>query len=187
MWKETALVLCLGIGLIGCQSENGSLQDDSEDFYEPVQYKADEGIKRRGQIPTGEDSYFKRSAEDEFRHSRYDETNKAHDNDFNNEESMTIMEKVNELDEVTLTQAFANDDHVYIAVMINPYNRRDHSIPEKIRAKVEPLTDKPITIYTNNNRWDNAKDLNARLNATQAPEKLKEKIRNFFNRDTDGQ
>lgn len=84
-----------------------------------------------------------------------------------------IMEKVNELEEVTMTQAFTDDKKVYLAVMINPYDRRDQSIPKKVEAKVKEITDKPIIIYTNNNNWDHMKDLNARLKASQAPAQLK--------------
>ena len=93
------------------------------------------------------------------------------------------MEKVNELDEITMTQAFTTDDKAYIAVMINPYNNRDHTISERVRAKAQEVTDKKVVIWTNNNNWDNMKDVNARLKASKAPDEIRDRIVHFFNRD----
>ncbi|MGP4061583.1 YhcN/YlaJ family sporulation lipoprotein [Halobacillus sp. H74] len=182
MWKIIFMYLMVCTTLLACQAEDTAEPEpkEEESFYEPLEYRADEGVQRRGKIPTGKDSYFKRTAEEEFRNSRYNQTNRSHDNDFNNEDAMEIVEKVHELEEVTMAQAFSTDDHVYVAVMVNPYDRRDQSVPEKIQTKVEELTDKKVTIYTNNNNWDHMKDLNSRLKASQAPDRLKNQIRDFF-------
>lgn len=180
MYKFCMTLLLASLSLVGCGEENITQEDKTEEFYEPLEYRSDNGIERRGQIPIGEDSYFKRTAEKQMRQSKYGETNRSYNNEFNNDESMKIVAEVNELKEVTLTQAFSTEDHIYIAVMVNPYDRRDHTITEKIQEKIEKMTNKPITIYTNNNNWDNMKDLNARVKASDAPKELKEKVLNFF-------
>ncbi|ARI76943.1 YhcN/YlaJ family sporulation lipoprotein [Halobacillus mangrovi] len=189
MWRILLIMVLVG-PLVACNGEQEAAdqnrdQDKSqeESFYEPLEYSSDKAIERRGKIPTGKDSYFKRTAEDEFRNSKYGQTNRSHDNVFNDEEAMAIMEKVNELEEVTLTQAYSTDDHVYVAVMVNPYDRRDQSVTEKVQAKVKEITDKPISIYTNNNNWDHMKDMNARLKASKAPDDLKKRIKDFFNQN----
>jgi|GEM_PF-5226677 len=186
MWKYFMVLMFTVLLMAGCSAQPNEKAEEETTYYEPITYGGDPGIKRRGQIPTGEDSWFKRTAEEEFRNSKFKETNRGHDNAFNNEESMVIMEKVNELEEVTMTQAFTDDKKVYLAVMINPYDRRDQSIPKKVEAKVKEITDKPIIIYTNNNNWDHMKDLNARLKASQAPAQLKSEIREFFQQNQTG-
>ncbi|MCA0982622.1 YhcN/YlaJ family sporulation lipoprotein [Halobacillus yeomjeoni] len=184
MWK---LLLCLTIPALFLTACNQGNQEEAENkeenvtFYQPLEYTEGEAIERRGKIPTGKDSYFKRTAEEENRNAKYNKTNRSHDNDFNNEDAMAILDNINELKEVTMSQVFTTEDKVYVAVMINPYDRRNHSIPGKIQSKVEELTDKKVIIWTNNNNWDNMKDLNARLKASQAPEKVKNRIREFFN------
>ncbi|MBA2173469.1 YhcN/YlaJ family sporulation lipoprotein [Halobacillus locisalis] len=184
MWRMIFVILFFSFTLVACNNnEEATDTGDNNDQYEPLQYGADEGIERRGQIPTGKDSYFKRTAEEEFRNSRYGQTNQSHDNAFNNEDAMDIMEKVNELDEITMTQAFTTDDKAYIAVMINPYNNRDHTISERVRAKAQEVTDKKVVIWTNNNNWDNMKDVNARLKASKAPDEIRDRIVHFFQRD----
>ena len=183
MWKILSIILLVSLTLMGCQSEESVEPQEEQSSYEPLGYKGEDGIDRRGQIPTGKDSYFKRTAEEEFRNSRYNQTNRSHDNDFNNEDAMAVVEKVHELEEVTLAQAYSTDDHMYVAIMVNPYDRRDQSIPKKVEEKVREMTDKKVTIYTNNNNWDHMKDLNARLKSSEAPDRLKERIRDFFNQE----
>lgn len=183
MWKSMVVLLFASLMIVGCQSEEAKETKQEDPAYEPLGYGNDEGIERRGQIPTGKDSYFKRTAEEEFRNSRYNSTNRSHDNDFNNEDAMAVVEKVHELKEVTLAQAFSTDEHMYVAIMVNPDDRRDQSVPQRVEAKVRELTDKKVIVYTNNNNWDHMKDLNARLKASQAPDRLKEQIRNFFSQE----
>ncbi|WP_226583343.1 YhcN/YlaJ family sporulation lipoprotein [Halobacillus litoralis] len=186
MWKSIATIACLSLLLIGCgtdETEKAAEPDERGDVYEPISYGNEGGIERRGQIPTGKDSYFKRTAEKEFRDAKYNATNRSHDNDFNNEDAMAVVEKVHELKEVTMAQAYSTDDYMYVAVMINPYDRRDQNIPKKIEDKVKEITDKKVTIYTNNNNWDHMKDMNARLKSSKAPDKVKERIRHFFNQE----
>lgn len=183
MWRILSFILLVSLTLLGCQSEESKEPQEEQSSYEPLGYKEEGAIERRGQIPTGKDSYFKRTAEEEFRKSRYTQTNRSHDNDFNNEDAMAVVEKVHELEEVTMAQAFSTDDHMYVAIMVNPYDRRDQSIPKKVEKKVREMTDKKITIYTNNNNWDHMKNLNSRLKASEAPDRLKERIRDFFNQE----
>lgn len=181
MWKLIGVITLASVSLIACNAEETLDQEKNTEEYEPMEYRAGDGVERRGQIPTGKDSYFKRTAEKEFRDTKYEESSRGHDNAFNNEDAMEVVEKVNELKEVTLTQAFTTDDKVYIAVMVNPYDNRDHSISERVRKKASEVTNKQAVIWINNNNWDNMKDLNARLKASKAPEDIKERILNFFN------
>ncbi|SFJ17010.1 Sporulation lipoprotein YhcN/YlaJ (Spore_YhcN_YlaJ) [Halobacillus dabanensis] len=183
MWRILSVAFLVSLTLLGCQAEDSKELQEEKSSYEPLGYEEDGGIDRRGKIPTGKDSYFKRTAEEEFRKSQYNQTNRSHDNDFNNEDAMAVVEKVHELDEVTMAQAFSTDDHMYVAIMVNPYDRRDQSITEKVEGKVREMTDKKITIYTNNNDWDHRKNLNSRLKASEAPDRLKERIRHFFNQE----
>ncbi|MCA0969953.1 YhcN/YlaJ family sporulation lipoprotein [Halobacillus litoralis] len=183
MWKPATLSLLLALSLAACGSDETLDLEKNTDKYEPLEYRADEGIERRGQIPTGEDSYFKRSAEQDHLESKYQNTSRGRDNAFNNEDSMEIVEKVNELKEVTLTQAFTTNDKVYIAVMVNPYDYRNSTISERVQQKAEEVTDKQTVIWINNNKWDNYKDMNARLRASEAPDEIKDKIMHFFKQD----
>ncbi|ELK45722.1 YhcN/YlaJ family sporulation lipoprotein [Halobacillus sp. ACCC02827] len=184
MWKLFIVFILIPGVLAACQTgKEETVPEPKESIYEPMEYQADEGTERRGKIPTGKDSYFKRTADEEFRQSKYQETNRSHDNDFNNEDAMRVVEKVNELDEVTMAQAFSTDDRMYVAVMINPYDRRNQSIPDKIEEKVAEVSDKKVTIYTNNNNWDHMKDLNSRLKASDMPDKWKNRFQSFFNQN----
>ncbi|UOQ46264.1 YhcN/YlaJ family sporulation lipoprotein [Halobacillus salinarum] len=181
MWKRTLIFLCASVLLSACQAKEPNAESDhNETLYQPLEYRGDDKPEKKKQIPIGQDSYFKRSAEKEFNHAQYGETNKSHNNDFYNEESVAITKAVNTFDEVTMTQAFATDDHVYVAVMLNPRDYRDRKIANKIRRKVEGMTEKPVTVYTNTSNWDQMKDLNARLKASQAPNKLKKQVQDFF-------
>lgn len=180
MWKIIGVLTAVCV-LSACQSEEALEPGTSSgEIYEPISYGEVEDPERRGQIPTGKDSYFKRTAEKDFRNARYGETNRSHDNDFSNEDAMAVVEKIHEIKEVTMAQAYSTDEDMYIAVMINPTDRRDTDVTEKIKKKAGELTDKKLTIYTNNNNWDHMKDLNARLNAAEAPDRVKERIREFF-------
>ncbi|CDQ18123.1 Sporulation lipoprotein YhcN/YlaJ (Spore_YhcN_YlaJ) [Halobacillus karajensis] len=181
MWKIISIMMLASLLMIACQPEEVPESKEEDSPYEPLGYAEDGGTERRGNIPIGKDSYFKRTAEEEHRKSKYNETNRSHDNDFNNEDAMAVVDKVNELKEVTTTQAFSTDDHMYVAVMINPYDLRDDSIPKKIEEKVREVSDKKLTVYTNNNDWDNMKNFNSRVNSSEAPERLKERVREFFN------
>ncbi|MFQ3542646.1 YhcN/YlaJ family sporulation lipoprotein [Halobacillus rhizosphaerae] len=184
MWKITVMLMIMCLPLIACNAkepkETGENQGES--LYQPLEYSGEKEETKKSRIPIGEDSYFKRSAEEEFNKAQYGKTNQAHNNDFYNEESIAITKAVNKFDEVTMTQAFETDDQVYVAVMLNPSDYRDRTIANKIRKKVEGMTDKPVTLYTNTSNWDQMKDLNSRLKASQAPDKLKENIKNFFNK-----
>lgn len=183
MWKIIGVLLAACL-FSACQSEEArEPEGTSDEIYEPISYGGVEDTERSGRIPTGKDSYFKRTAEKDFRNARYGETNRSHDNDFNNEDAMAVVEKIHEIKEVTMAQAYSTDDAMYIAVMINPTDRRDTDVTEKIKQKAGELTEKKLTIYTNNNNWDHMKDLNARLNAAEAPDSVKKRIREFFNRE----
>ncbi|MFD2926093.1 YhcN/YlaJ family sporulation lipoprotein [Halobacillus naozhouensis] len=180
MWKIIAISLMSGIFLVACQADGPAKTGNESYFYEPVEYGKEDAPKHEGKIPTGEENYFKRSTDEEMRDSKYSETNKSHDNDFNNEESMEITQAVNELTEVTQTQAFTNGERVYVAVMINPHDRRNGNVIKEVRQKVESMTDLPVTVYSNNSQWEDMKDLNARLKAQQMPKNLRERIKQFF-------
>ncbi|WP_163526466.1 YhcN/YlaJ family sporulation lipoprotein [Halobacillus ihumii] len=180
MWKIIAVSLLSGMFLVACQADEPAETGKESYFYEPVEYGKEDAPKQEGKIPTGEENYFKRRADEEMRDTKYSETNRSHDNDFNNEDSMEITQAVNEFKEVTQTQTFTNGERVYVAVMINPHDRRNGKVIKKIRQKVEPMTDLPVTIYSNNSQWEDVKDLNARSKAQQLPENLREKIKQFF-------
>lgn len=182
MWKIVSILMLTSIIMFACQAdETAEPKEEESSPYQPLGYAQDGAIERRGQIPTGKDSYFKRTAEEEFRNAKYGETNRSHDNDFNNEDAMAVVEKVNELKEITMTQAYSTDDKVYVAVMINPYDMRDETIPGKIEAKVKQVTDKDLIVYTNNSSWDQMKNFNSRQDTSEAPKKIRERMRNFFN------
>lgn len=185
MWKLIGVLAFSSLTLMACNVDEALEPEEHTEEYEPMEYRGDTGIERRGQIPTGKDSYFKRTAEKEFRDTKYKESSRARDNAFNNEDAMEVVEKVNELKEVTLTQAFTTDDKVYIAVMVNPYDNRDHTMSARVRAKAKEVTDKQAVIWINNNNWDNMKDLNARLKSSKAPDDIKERIAEFFNQGRD--
>ncbi|GGF06940.1 hypothetical protein GCM10010954_01760 [Halobacillus andaensis] len=155
-------------------------ESQSDELYQPIEYTEDDGKKEGNQIPTGEDQYFKRTSQDEMRETKYSKTNRSHDNAFNNEESMAITQEVNELKEITMTQAFTNGEKAYVAVMVNPYDWRDEDIEEKILEKAQAVTDLPVVVYTNINSWEKKKDVNARRAADEAPDKVRERIRDFF-------
>ncbi|UOQ93855.1 YhcN/YlaJ family sporulation lipoprotein [Halobacillus shinanisalinarum] len=183
MWKMITMFLLICIFLIACQAEEPAETGEGNYLYEPVEYGGNEAQDHDGRIPTGEDSYFKRRTDEEMRNTKYNESNRSHDNDFNNEDAMEITHAVNEFDEVTQTQTFTNGERVYVAVMINPYDRRNGKVVNKIRQKVETMTDLEVVVYSNNSQWEDVKDMNARLKATQAPENIKEKVTNFFKQD----
>ncbi|UOR12175.1 YhcN/YlaJ family sporulation lipoprotein [Halobacillus amylolyticus] len=180
MWKIITISLLSGTFLSGCQAEEPAETGEGSYLYEPVEYGDKEAEDHDGRIPTGEDSYFKRRTDEEMRNTKYNESNRSHDNDFNNEDAMEITHAVNEFDEVTQTQTFTNGERVYVAVMINPYDRRNGQVVNKVREKVESMTDLPVIVYSNNSQWEDMKDMNARLKATQAPENIRERVTNFF-------
>ncbi|WP_181349703.1 YhcN/YlaJ family sporulation lipoprotein [Thalassobacillus sp. CUG 92003] len=164
----------------GCGNDEAQENEKDNELYQPIEYRASEK-EDEGTIPYGNNRYQKRAERDEIRDSLYKETNRSHDNDFYNEESLQISEAINEIPEVTMTQAFSTDERVMIAVMIEPYKRRQNDIDDKIRAKAKEIVpDKKIVVYTNNSHWDQMKDLNARLKATKAPEDVQRKIKAFF-------
>lgn len=185
MWKCICMLTGCGIILMACSGDvpEKTEESQSEELYQPIEYTEDDGSVQSEEIPTGEDQYFKRSTQEENKETKYSETNRSHDNDFNNEESMLITQKVNELKEITLTQAFTNGEKAYVAVMINPYDRRDKDIEEKVMEKASTVTDLPIVVYTNINVWDQKKDDNARIKAAEAPKALQERIQQFFNQN----
>ncbi|MCP3025554.1 YhcN/YlaJ family sporulation lipoprotein [Halobacillus sp. A5] len=182
MYYKIGCLFLLVLALSGCTNDvpDKTEESQSEELYQPIEYSEDEGKKEGSQIPTGEDQFFKRSSQDEMRESKYSETTRGHDNSFNNEESMAITQEVNELKEVTMTQAFTNGEKAYVAVMVNPYDWRDEDIEEKVLEKAEGVTDLPVVVYTNINSWDKKKDENARRAADEAPDKVRERIRDFF-------
>ncbi|WP_173916023.1 YhcN/YlaJ family sporulation lipoprotein [Halobacillus sp. Marseille-Q1614] len=181
MWKIIGFLTIAALSLMACNQDVPEKEETAqEELYQPMEYSEDEGKKKGTQIPTGEDQYFKRSAQEEMKENKYSETTKSHDNPFNNEDAMLITEKVNELKEVTLTQTFTNGEKAFIAVKVNPTDRRDKDIEEKIIKKAETVTDLPIVVYTNINAWNQKKEEDNRRMATEAPEKIKQRISDFF-------
>ncbi|WP_101844426.1 YhcN/YlaJ family sporulation lipoprotein [Halobacillus sp. Marseille-P3879] len=182
MYRRCGLLIVMLATMGACTNDvpDKTEESQSEELYQPIEYTEDEGIPKGEQIPTGEDQFFKRSSQQEMRNSKYSKTTPGHDNAFNNEESMAITEEVNELKEVTMTQAFTNGEKAYVAVMLNPYDWRDEDIEEKVLKKAESVTDLPVVVYTNVNSWDKKKDENARKGADEAPDKIRERIRDFF-------
>ncbi|MCP3030439.1 YhcN/YlaJ family sporulation lipoprotein [Halobacillus sp. A1] len=182
MWKILIVILLAAV-LSACKDDipEKTNESQSDELYQPIEY-TDEDKKPKGtQIPTGEDQFFKRSTQEEMRETKYSETTRSHDNAFNNEEAMLITQEVNELKEVTLSQAFTNGEKAYVAVMVNPHDYKDEKIAEKVLEKAEAVTDLPVVVYTNVSQWDRRKDEDARSRAAEAPEALKKQIKDFFN------
>ncbi|WP_179134030.1 YhcN/YlaJ family sporulation lipoprotein [Halobacillus massiliensis] len=181
MWKIYGIFAVAVLSMTACAGNDHVKENNvQEELYQPMEYTEDKGEKKGTQIPTGEDQYFKRSYQEEMKENKYSETTRSHDNPFNNEDAMIITEKVNELKEVTLTQTFTNGEKAYIAVKVNPADRRDKDIEEKIIKKAETVTDLPIVVYTNLNAWNQKKEEANRQKAAEAPEKIKQKVSDFF-------
>ncbi|MFD1018889.1 YhcN/YlaJ family sporulation lipoprotein [Thalassobacillus hwangdonensis] len=187
MYRWIGLLMVVSLFILGGCGQDDQAQEkqqnDTENLYQPMKSGEQNDEVETPDPDYGNRPYHKRDETREIRNTQYGESNRSHDNGFYNEESLRITEAVNEIKEVTMTQAIATEDRIMVAVMINPYDQRDHSVAQKVRHKVEKMANgKKVYVYTNNNRWDHMKDLNARLKAEQAPGKVKEQINEFIDR-----
>ncbi|MBM7554635.1 YhcN/YlaJ family sporulation lipoprotein [Thalassobacillus pellis] len=184
MWKKplTGFVFLLVI-TSGCNTADETRQEDQQNIYESVTDDREQGVQQDYRPRHGAPNLFKQEEEEEMKNAEHEKTNRGHDNDFYNEQSLAITREVNEMKEVVMTQAIATENRVMVAVMLDPYSRRDRSVKRLIRERVDAMTDvEEIYVYTNYSKWDEMKNLNARVRAAQAPEKVKEEINQFLKR-----
>ncbi|MFG6118961.1 YhcN/YlaJ family sporulation lipoprotein [Thalassobacillus sp. B23F22_16] len=185
MWKQLAAgTFVIAFVLAGCNTQETRQNDQDTNTYDPLE-TTEQGNSEtnKEELRRGAPNKIKREAEEDMRDTTYNISNRAHDNDFYNEKSMEVTRAVSELSEVSVARAIATDGRILVGVVPTPHAKDDHDLKNKVRNKVAEVSDeKDVVIHVNHSDWDEMKDLDARVRAEKAPEKVREEINKFIDR-----
>lgn len=184
MWKKPiASVFAIGILMTGCNTEEAQENSKQNNVYDPLETTEKNNGTESNELRRGAPNRIKREAEEDMRNTTYNISDRAHNNEYYNEQSMAITRSINELPQVTTSTALATEDRVLVGVVPTIYGRKEHNLKNLVREKVAEVTDeKNVVIYMNHSDWEELRDLNARVRAEKAPEKVKEEINKFLKR-----
>ncbi|SEA94602.1 Sporulation lipoprotein YhcN/YlaJ (Spore_YhcN_YlaJ) [Thalassobacillus cyri] len=184
MWKKPiASVFAIGILMTGCNTEEAQENSKQNNVYDPLETTEKNNDTESNELRRGAPNRIKREAEEDMRNTTYNMSDRAHNNEYYNEQSMAITRSINELPQVSTSTAFATEDRVLVGVVPTIYGRKDHNLKNLVREKVAEVTEeKNVVIYMNHSDWEELRDLNARVRAEKAPEKVKGEINKFLKR-----
>ncbi|MFG6114198.1 YhcN/YlaJ family sporulation lipoprotein [Halobacillus sp. MO56] len=184
MWKKPITGLfAIGILMAGCNTEEAQENSKQNNVYDPLETTEKNNDTDSNELRRGAPNRLKREAEEDMQNTTYNITDRAHDNEYFNEKSMKITRSINELPQVTTSNVIATKDHVLVGVIPTPYGRKNHNLKNLVREKVAEVTDEQdVVIYMNHSDWEELKDLNARVRAEKAPDRVKEEINKFLRR-----
>ncbi|QTM99941.1 hypothetical protein ERJ70_11960 [Sediminibacillus dalangtanensis] len=157
------LLFLLAAGCSDQQEEGQMIREDMEDSTMPIDYSThdeaernlDDGENRNGQQEEGQDF------------TGYQENlppGQQRLEGFYNEQSQTISEDLNQLDEITLAQVYVTEDRVIVSLTLNQeYDDKAASIADKVYSKVERQAEgKEVLVYTGDIYWNQMRDRDAR-------------------------
>lgn len=104
---------------------------------------------------------------------------------FTTDEAVAISDRLRGKSVINQAQVASTGDRIIIGVMLTKYAKRhadDQQIIREIETEVQSMAPgKEIIVYTDDDRWNQMKDLNASMKKTNADEKADEYIDRFIN------
>ncbi|SDM99088.1 YhcN/YlaJ family sporulation lipoprotein [Sediminibacillus halophilus] len=157
------LLFLLAAGCSDQQEEGQMISEDMEDSTMPIDYsthdeaesKLDDGKNQNGQEEKAQDI------------TGYQENlppGQQHLEGFYNEQSQSISEDLNKLDEIKLAQVYVSDDRIIVSLTLNQeYDDKAASIADKVYSEVERQAEgKEVLVYNGDIYWNQMRDRDAR-------------------------
>lgn len=169
----------------GCSTDDDQNNEASQNNDQPqtINYETkgeqNERLGLRNQT-TGEEGSDPRTEQDKY--NRGDNTTGSNTDMFTTKQSKQIADRLMERQDIKSAQVAITDEKVIVGVMLNDHS--DHDVIKGIKEEVREFeNDKTIVVYTDDNNWDRANNLKARLKQANLPNEIKENMRDFFNPD----